>query len=139
MTKRKKSKFIHVPLPLPSYYHNSKFCLEIKKSNIENAGFGVFSNTFIPADSFIDFYQGKIITKNCNGSSYFFHIHDLKGIDAIEYPRCYMAMLNDAHNSSFENNCEFRVTENEKVEVWSIVDIYPDEELLVDYGDEYFL
>ena len=60
-------------------------------------------------------------------------------IDAAEYPRNYMAMINDSKGSKFNNNCKFVV--NKKDFLASIVstrDIKNGEELFIDYGPVYW-
>jgi SET domain-containing protein len=52
-------------------------------------------------------------------------------------------MINDAKNSQFENNCEFRIIEhkikkNSKICLYSIKDIKKGNELFASYGDEYW-
>lgn len=143
MTKRKKKgkhPYSHSPLEIetPVYYNNSKYDLEIRTSQIPDGGMGVFTNEFIPEKVIIGQYEGEIMKRNIHCSRYFFYINDLKGIDALSYPRCYMAMLNDAYKSIFTNNCEFIVDENDIVTVWSTIDILPNTELFVHYGDDYF-
>jgi len=120
------------------YYHNSKFNLRIDKSNIKEAGLGVFTNDFIPANTFIDYYKGNTCS-GIKGGLYFFAINNIVGIDAQSYPRCYMAMLNDVYKSSFTVNCEFIIDEEAKtVEIYSCKNIEPDEELFISYGDSYW-
>jgi len=132
-------------------YHNSSYNLYISKSNISNAGLGVFTKDFIPKDTLIDFYYGEY-TESLPGGEYFFRINKEGGINAIDIPRCYMAMLNDSsyrpkskrglrnfveHN--FINNCYFNVDiENKKVGVYSIIDIQPSTELFISYGSDYW-
>ena len=89
------------------YYHNSIFNIKIEMSNIKLAGKGVITEEFIPENSFIDYYTGNIVYYNKCGV-YFVEINDKCGINAISFPRCYMAMINDSHNSQFTNNCEIR-------------------------------
>lgn len=133
------------------YYHNSSFDLYIKTSNIHNGGLGVFTSSFIPKDSLIDEYSGELKI-GIFGGEYYFSITDLLGINALNYPRCYMAMLNDAsykptskrglkkfipHN--YKNNCYFVVNEEtNKVYIYSLVDILPNYELFVSYGEHYW-
>jgi SET domain-containing protein len=124
MKKKNKKNFIY-NIEKPEYYHNSSFNLNILKSLIENAGYGVFTQDKIPNNTFIDRY---------------FAINDNIGIDAFLYPRCYMAMINDAKGSIFSNNCDFKIDEKELIiEVWSIRDIKDGEELLINYGSEYWI
>jgi hypothetical protein len=132
-------------------YHTSHFCLYIEKSSIVNSGYGVFTKCFIPKDSVIDEYTGTY-TESLYGGEYFFRIDEDGGINAIDSPRCYMAMLNDAiyipsskralrkfvkHN--YTNNCYFKSDiVNRKVYVYSLIDINPNSELFISYGEDYW-
>ena len=118
-----------------SYYNHSCFSLEIKKSQIKDAGKGVFTLDFIPNETMIDVYTGNRYPYPM--SFYFISICDSYGIDAGSFPRCYMAMINDSFGSLFKDNCEFRI-KDDNVYVYSLRDIYPEEELFVSYGDEYW-
>jgi len=118
------------------YFHNSPFNLCIKASNIQFAGKGVFTQDFISANTFIDLYLGDLCFYAKCGA-YFVEIDDSCGINAVAFPRCYMAMINDAHNSQFANNCEIRIHSG-TVEVWSLFDIAPGEELFMSYGDAFW-
>jgi hypothetical protein len=133
-------------------YHRSHFDLYINISNIQKSGYGVFTRTFIPKDTLIDEYVGEY-TESLPGGEYFFRINDNGGINAINEPRCYMAMLNDAsyipkskrglrkfikHN--YTNNCVFKIDEiNKKVYIYSLCDIVENSELYISYGCEYWL
>ena len=119
----------------PSYYHTSRFGLEIRNSQIKQAGLGLFTNETILENTLIDYYTGR--KQRLQTSNYFFEITTDRGIDAGSYPRCYMAMANDSFNSVYANNCEFRV-DNETVSVWSIRKIEAGEELFISYGDTYW-
>jgi hypothetical protein len=123
--------------PIPSFYHHSIFPLEIKQSTIPNAGLGVFSLTDIPKNTYIDGYYGDKFSNPT--SRYFITITDEIGIDAVSYPRCYMAMLNDSYNTLFQNNCEFIINEKDQtVSVWTIKEIKSGEELFTSYGEDYW-
>jgi hypothetical protein len=123
----------------PSYYNNSKYILEIKKSTIECAGLGVFALEIIPTKKCIGQYLGVKKTHNKTGD-YYFEINNKVGIDAINYPRCYMAMINDAYKTENKINCEFRINEiKELVEIWSIGTIDIGSELFISYGNDYWL
>jgi hypothetical protein len=157
MTKSKKTKSDNFDFTeYLQLYHNSPFNLYIKDSQLYQSGQGVFTHDFIPAKSFIDFYQGYL-TEFIKGGTYFYHINDQWGIDGFGPPRCYMAMLNDANHKTtltigkgkkkkqisipheFNNNCEFISDENNlTVSVYSIVDIQPESELFISYGDLYW-
>lgn len=140
MVKYKKKKFIYTE-EKEEYYHSSIFNLVIDKSNIISAGKGVFTEESISDNTFIDFYTGDICY-NIRCGEYFVEIDDNCGINAISFPRCYMAMINDAYNSQFINNCEIRInynkTLNNCVEIWSIKNIEKGEELFLNYGEEYW-
>lgn len=118
------------------YYHNSKYNIKIHNSNIKLAGKGVITEELIPKNSFIDFYTGDIYY-NIKCGVYFVEINEICGVNAILFPRCYMAMINDAYNSQFINNCEIRI-HNDNVEIWSLINIEKGEELFFSYGDEYW-
>jgi hypothetical protein len=135
MTKRYKNKIIYKE-EKEEYYHNSKYNLKIHNSNIKLAGKGVFTEEPIPINSFIDFYTGDSYY-NVKCGMYFVEISDIYGINAIAFPRCYMAMINDAYNSQYTNNCEIRI-ENDNIEIWSLRNIEKGEELFFSYGNEYW-
>ena len=100
------------------YYNNSTYKLKVDKSYIENAGNGVFTLEQIPSKSFIGYYEG----------------------DMVEHVNCglYYFSINDGRNHIY-NNCEFIIDNNYlKVELWSIRDIKEGDELLIDYGSEYW-
>ncbi len=142
------------------YYHNSEFKLYLSQSQIKNSGFGVFTNDFIPANTKIDEYTGDIL-EYVTGGNYVLKINENYYIDGFNYPRCYMAMLNDAefvprkiikkkkkriditpnghynNNILLQNNCKF-VIENNKGYVYSLYDIYPNQELFISYGSDYW-
>ena len=122
--------------PNEEFFHNSRFNLSIRNSNITFAGKGVFTEDFIPVNTFIDLYLGDICFYARCGS-YFVEIDETCGINAILFPRCYMAMINDAHKSQFSNNCEIRINSG-NVEVWSIHPIDQGGELFMSYGDAFW-
>ena len=126
------------PEIVPEYYNNSKFNLQIQNSIIPNAGLGVFTLERIPAKTHIGNYEGKK-SRNKTGV-YYFELNDKTGIDAKDFPRCYMAMINDSYKSEQKINCEFIVDEKkQRVEIWSIDDIEIGAELFVSYGTDYWI
>lgn len=123
----------------PLYYHKSTFNLYISKSNVHNAGLGVFTRELIPKDSIIDEYYGDVYEISHSPSRYYFEIEEGVGIDAFHLPRCYMAMINDAYGSSHTVNCEFIINKSVKrVFVKALNAIEPGQELYISYGDEYW-
>ena len=131
---KQKKKYTYIP-EKETYFHNSAFCLEIKQSQINGAGMGVYTLDFIPNHSFIDYYIGDFCKYPL--SKYFIEIDHNFGIDAGQFPRCYMAMINDSYQTTYTNACEFLI-ENKTVSVYSIRDIQPGEELFISYGDQYW-
>jgi len=130
---------------------------------VPNAGLGVYAREFIPAGSRIDEYTGEIYSSK-QASSYAFEVRPDYFIDAREFPRCYMAMLNDCSyiarrvirrkkrwmnitpNAYYGTdgkrlviNCEFVVDETaSRVFIHSTIDIPTGAELFVDYGPDYW-
>jgi hypothetical protein len=125
--------------PLEEYYHTSTYKLQIGSSTISNAGKGVFADECIKHNTLIDYYYGHEISYIGTGA-YFVAFEDgsrILGIDASSFPRCYMAMMNDAYKTQFLNNCRLDIID-EKIEIWSIMDIYPGQELFMSYGSNYW-
>jgi len=121
------------------YYHTSKYQLQIGKSTISNAGKGIFADEPIECNTLIDYYYGDEIEYIGTGP-YFVGFEDgsrILGIDAMAFPRCYMAMVNDAYQTPFQNNCRLDIV-NEQIEIWSIDDIFSGQELLMSYGSNYW-
>lgn len=146
-----------------SYVHNSQFNLFIAPSQIPNAGLGVFTKDFIPANSLIDEYFGDIYSFN-PGGGYVLELEPGHYIDARNYPRCYMGMINDCefipkkfirkkkrkinvtppayydkNNNKLITNCEFiNKLSIKKSYVVSLIDIQPGSELFISYGSSYW-
>jgi hypothetical protein len=141
------------------FFHNSKYNLYIDKSQIQNSGFGVYTNDFIENNTLIDEYVGDIVNI---GGPYVVSLNDEIGIDAFNLPRCYMAMLNDAsfvpirkikknrknvilpreenkdkNNNILTNNCEF-VFNGNRCFIYALRDIQKNEELFISYGNLYW-
>lgn len=147
-----------------SYFHNSIFNLYLAPSQIPDAGLGVYTKDFISAGSYIDEYTGDIYSFNTT-SFYVLEVEPNYYIDAINYPRCYMGMINDcnfiskkiikkkkrkinitpdAYYDTFNNklviNCEFKKNLDEKrTFIYSIIDIMPNTELFISYGPNYWI
>lgn len=119
------------------YYNNTNFILDIRPSKIKNAGNGLFVFENIPSKTLIGYYDGEILSGNNNISDYSFQISKKYFIDAKEFPRCYIAMINDAINSQFVNNCEFRKNKN-KICLYTIKDLKKGDELFASYGEDYW-
>ena len=141
---RKKAERIH-----NDYYNSSAFELHIGDSQIKDGGLGVYTDEDIPENTIIDEYRGdKIEAFESLDNDYYYEIIQPNkennqlglGVDAAKFPRCYMAMINDASfEKSLENNCEFQDDiENKTVYVVTSRDIKAGEELFVSYGDTYW-
>ena len=139
MPRKRKSKYVYeYKPPNVEYNYNTEFNLEVKRSSIKNAGLGVFTNQFIPRNTFLGEYIG--VLKTSNQFSCGLYALELKSgnlIDAFEYPRSVFAMINDSRFSDYTYNCKFIITES-KAEIWTINNIYKDEELFINYGDDYW-
>lgn len=136
---KSKKKHTATQQPKPEYYHTSNHDLYVATSLIPLACNGVFCKALIPATTIIDEYHGQLYHISHSPSRYYLDLDGTCGIDAFDYPRCYMAMLNDAYNSTFNNNCEFIIdTHAKRAFIKAIKDIPPNTELLVSYGDEYW-
>jgi hypothetical protein len=145
---------------MENYYHHSRFNLYLKESQIPESGLGVYTKDVIPSNTIIDEYLGDVLENG--GGAYVLYVNDKCHIDAYDFPRCYMAMLNDAshiykkiirkkkrriditpdgyydkNGNLLTNNCEFVFNGNRGF-VSSIREIQPDEELFISYGDGYW-
>ena len=139
MPRRKKANNKALTLQHTTYYHTSSFSLTIAPSNIPNAGQGVFTNDFIPANTIIDEYYGDVHEISFSSSRYFLEVTPTCGIDAFNYPRCYMAMINDTHGTNHTTNCTFVIDQKEKrAFIQSTIDIQRKSELYISYGNDYW-
>lgn len=125
---------------IPVYNYNSSFKLDIKSSLIPHSGLGVFnSETYIiPTTTYLGNYTGQLKSNNVIvTSTYCISLFSDNYIDAFQYPRSIFAMINDCRFSNFEYNCDFRTFEY-VVEVWTTKNIQPNDELFVDYGNNFW-
>lgn len=119
--------------------------LEIKESNIPNAGLGLFTSEFIAKDSKIVQYKGRRRTwkdvKNEDGNFYIFYVTRNHIIDANNYKKSFARYINDASGlkkvKGCLNNTEF-VREGDKVFVIATKNIAAGGELFVGYGKDYW-
>lgn len=143
--------------------------LKVKKSTIKNAGLGLFTDSFIPKNSTITLYPGKIINRkeyqsmlNTNPRHidlyYVVEIdkiliiadhksrnknelgHLINDVDMLDYSQF---TLNDGIryiNSYHDTNCELVLDKKNKLfYVVSLKDIEENSELFIHYGIEYWL
>ena len=114
------------------YKHNSPFSLSVKRSK---SGLGVFSNEPIKKGKFILEYSGELISEdeaNRRGGLYLFNINSRWTIDGKKREN-----LSRYLNHSCRPNCEPKVR-GKKIVIYSIKNISAREELVYDYGEDYF-
>lgn len=145
MSKRLSLKLFHTMHP------NSQ--IKIKRSNIPNAGKGAFAAEDLEAHKIIGEYLGEPCNENSNGD----YVLDINVIRKYEGVERRVKICLDAKKLSTSNwtryinsvtalnkedrNVEFVVFgeyKNEKVGIRTLRHIEKDEELLLDYGNEYF-
>lgn len=123
----------------PKYYHTSSYDIYISQSQVKDAGLGVYTRDFIPKDTVIDEYYGELYNIGFSPSRYFVEIMPNWGVDAFNYPRCYMAMMNDTFGTNITTNCEFDIDiEAKRVFIKTLIDVQPHSELFVSYGEDYW-
>ncbi len=120
--------------------------LVVKTSTIPASGMGLFTRKFIPKNTRIIEYKGKMVTwkevdhrEGSNG--YIYYIDRKHVVDAYTYKKALGRFANDAMGISrikgIRNNSEY-VTDGLKVFIESARDIAAGEEILVPYGKEYW-
>ena len=124
----------------------SEKSLVVKKSTLPGAGKGLFTREFIPKNTIIAEYKGKISTwkevkndKSTNG--YLYYVNRNMVIDARTYIKSKARYANDARGlekiKGISNNAVY-IEKDSKVFIQSKKDIQPGEEIFVDYGREYW-
>lgn len=124
--------------------------LELKKSKIRNAGIGCFAKTTITAGTVIGPYHGKYLTlkqrNRVRDGTYIWKINENLFVDAKNYKlNNPLRYVNGAKTKLQQKkiNCEvkFMGTDplNMKVYYMATRNILPGEELIISYGNLYFL
>lgn len=120
--------------------------IEIKLSQLPNAGKGLFATEFIPKNTRIVEYKGKITTwkevdDSDGNNGYIYYVKRHHVIDASGHPSALARYANDAKGlqrvKGIKNNSEY-VEEGLKVFIEAKRDIPAGEEILVEYGKEYW-
>jgi SET domain-containing protein len=120
--------------------------VEVRESVLPGAGKGLFARAFIPRGSRIVEYKGKITTwkevdDNDGNNGYIYYVKRNHVIDAAGHPNAMARYANDARGlqrvKGVSNNSEY-VEEGLRVYIESRKDIQPGEEILVEYGKEYW-
>jgi len=118
-------------------YNNTHFELVVRPSSICEAGDGVFSLESIPTGTVLGSYEGQIKKSGVKikNQSYCLVLKKDVFIDAFAFPRCILAMINDAHGSNFELNCCFQKVNKTTIVVTTTTEIHPGDELFIPYSD----
>ena len=120
--------------------------LVIKRSTIPNAGKGLFTKVFIPKGTRIVEYKGRVSTwkdvdHNEGKNGYIYYVTRNYVIDASPYKKALARYANDAKGlhrvKGIDNNCIYQLYDG-KVYIESVKDIPANNEILVEYGKEYW-
>lgn len=120
--------------------------LVVKKSRIPQAGKGLYTRKFIPKDTLIVEYKGKITTwKEADHregtNAYLFYLKRNHVIDARPYKAALARYANDARGlnrrAKIRNNSVYDNI-GDRVYIKAVKDIPAGEEILVEYGKEYW-
>ncbi len=120
--------------------------LEIKESELPGAGKGLFAKEFIPKETRIVEYKGSITTwkevEHDDGSNgYIYYVKKNHVIDASRHPSALARYANDAEGlqrvKGVRNNASY-VEDGLKVFIEAKRNILAGEEILVEYGKEYW-
>jgi hypothetical protein len=119
--------------------------LEVKKSNLPNSGMGLFTKMFIPKGSLIVEYKGRRTTwkevENDYKNGYIYFISNSNVIDAKTYKKALGRYANDASGLSrvkgINNNSVYE-GHGDKIFIKAVKDIPAGNEILVDYGKDYW-
>jgi uncharacterized protein len=120
--------------------------LSAKTSGIPGAGFGLFTDVFIPKGTRIIQYTGKVTNwedaDHQEGlNPYIYFVSDDHVIDAARRKKSLARYANDARGmkkiKGLSNNAEY-IEEGNKVYIEATKDIPAGEEIFVSYGKEYW-
>ena len=120
--------------------------VQIKQSSLPASGKGLFAKKFIPKNSRIVEYKGKVtnwkeVDDNDGNNGYIYYVKRTHVIDASRHPGALARYANDARGlkrvKGILNNAEY-VEDGFKVYIESRKDIPAGSEILVDYGKEYW-
>ncbi len=118
----------------------------VKKSGLTDAGNGLFAKEFIPKNTLIVEYKGKITTwkevdDNDGNNGYIYFVKRNHVIDASNNKKALARYANDARGlrrtKGLTNNAEY-VEVGTKVYIKSNKDIAAGSEIFVEYGKEYW-
>ena len=136
MVRKSKYNYVYIP-PKIQYINNTSFNLFVAKSNIKNAGNGLFTKDYIDKDTCLGIYEGIIVKNNVPLSSeYSLDLENGTYVDALDYPRCILAMINDSRDTNTQN-CKIDII-NSKAYIYTIKNIESNQELYMSYGNHYW-
>jgi SET domain-containing protein len=124
--------------------------LEIKKSKIRNAGDGCFAKTIIPSGTIMGPYHGRYMDRKQRNrvmdATYIWKIHDNLFVDAKRFKKDNPLRYINGSKTSVQKkkiNCDVKFIgpdhNNLKVYYMATKNILPGEELIISYGNTYFL
>ena len=119
--------------------------LVVKRSQIPGSGKGLYTKIFIPKDTRIVEYKGRITTwkemKDAHDNGYIYSVNRNHVIDAKRTLKALARYANDARGlvrvKGVTNNCTY-VNDGLHAYIESVKDIPAGSEILVDYGKEYW-
>lgn len=120
--------------------------LTVKRSTIPDSGKGLFTKIFIPKGTRIVEYKGKISTwkdvdHNEGKNGYIYYVTRNHVINALSYKKAFARYANDANGlkriKGITNNSIYKQV-NKRVYIESTKDIPANNEILVEYGKEYW-
>jgi len=137
-------------------YLKYKKRIVVKKSNIKNAGLGVFANMFLEKGTFLGYYKGKVYQADnltdkeldfLDESAYVMAIYGDKGddeqitkyvdsSDTNKHVSNWTRYINGAKYKKDTPNVQF-TQKISRIHIEVLRDIEKGEELIVDYGPEY--
>lgn len=120
--------------------------LLVKRSQIPGSGMGLYTTVFIPKGTRIVEYKGKVsswkdVDHNKGANGYIYYVTRNYVIDASPYKKALARYANDAKGlqriKGIKNNSVYELR-NGRIYIESSKDIFPNEEILVEYGKEYW-
>ena len=121
--------------------------LYIQISQIENAGFGLFTAINIYKNEIIAIFKGEILSNKeakiralNNQDAYFINLLSGKIMDSM-LVNCFAKYANDANGSinNFKNNAQIQMTDNNKIAIVATKNIKASSEIFCSYGKKYWL
>jgi hypothetical protein len=118
--------------------------VEVRPSLLRGAGNGCFAMTLLPAGTILGPFHGKHLTseerKKVNDGTYIWKIDDNLYVDAKDFPNHNpLRYVNGAKTKSQRTKINLRmIPKNNQVFYMTIRNVLPNEELIIDYGPDFF-